>query len=121
MSGLWFFLIGWWVFFLPKTHVDGWIPMSGTSLQRLKRNRRRALAVFGVSLVGAFGAWVLGAPFVALAFAVVAIPSVFLAVNTPGSIGATLQADVRWVVLEPVHPRFAQAYEEGRRSATSAG
>lgn len=109
---MWFFLIGWWVFFLPTQHVDGWIPMSTPVLERLKRNRKRAWSGVAAAMALALCCVALRAGIAAGGFVAVAIVTTWFAVNAPGSIRAVLLRDVRWVGLSPVHPAFVAAYEQ---------
>jgi hypothetical protein len=127
-SGAWFFFIGFWAVLLMRSPINGLVPFTEDAAATIERRGRK----WGRRLLAAIAALVVGAALMMsgvapelgtfLAFAGLAATIVcwFFFANTPGSVGARVASNPRWVILEPVHQDFADACERENRARSQS-
>jgi hypothetical protein len=125
-SVVWFFIIGWLALFLSSTTVKGWVPYSEIAYATLGRRRRLAAG----TAIGGVAATVLGLylgdetflPALVGGGMVALVLGLAFRAYTPGSIGARIDKNPRWIILHSVHPAFVAACEAApARSTHSTG
>jgi hypothetical protein len=112
-----------------RKSVVGGIPYSDDAFAAVHRRRSNLLRVAAAAMTGAvpslylFDREVLDPlpGWLGLGSLLTLVAALYLRTNTPGSVGATIDDNPRWVVLEPVHPGFAAAYDQQRALPKSTG